>query len=224
METEVKLCFKDKESLYNYSLSDSFKTLVVSGCDPEPVLLENSYIDTKDLTVSMRGGMIRSRHYKGSDTDTYEFTVKYGGGVVNGLHQRLEWNVKSDIGEFSVEKFISAISDSNDPEDKLKEVFEGISDKDLNVLCTNSFTRTLYEISFENSRIEACFDSGIISNSDGSVTDEICELELELTNGDINELNKLALIIREQTGSVPLDASKYERTLKILKGEWKNEK
>lgn len=216
METEVKLGFKDKESLYKVALSENFRKLLSdkSGIR-EPVLLENTYLDTEDLTITNRGGAIRIRHYKGTSVDSYEFTVKYGGGTSNGLHRRFEWNVKSCDGKFSVESFINAATGGNDPYDLLNEVFKDITDDDLKVACFNSFNRTVYELRFNNSSIEACFDSGVIENSDGSKTDEICELELELIKGDMSDLDEVASMISEVAGCTPLDKTKYMRTLNI---------
>ena len=218
METEAKLAFKDKESLYALARAEFFRELCSDPQEPGPVLLENSYIDTDDLDISRRGGMIRVRHYSGRDEDRFEFTVKYGGSVTGGLHQRHEWNVQSTDGTFSVESFKRQAS-ADDPDDMLSEVFGTVCDDELNVICSNSFNRTVYNISFGQSSIEACFDSGIISSSDGSRTDEICELELELTDGDITDIRELADLIIDKTGCVPFEDTKYRRTLAIGTGD-----
>ena len=88
METEAKLAFKDKESLYGSAGADFFRKLCIDDSTPEAVLLENKYLDTADLNISGRGGMIRVRHYSCSSEDYFEFTVKYGGGVSGALHRR----------------------------------------------------------------------------------------------------------------------------------------
>lgn len=220
METEVKLSFKDKDLLYGMASADFFRELCTDTSEPEPVLLENTYIDTPDMNITKRSGAIRVRHYKGNSVDKYEFTVKYGGGSSNGLHKRLEWNVDSNDANFSIERFIREAEGGKDPSDKLLEAFGSIKDDDLTVLCSNSFNRTIYNLDYKNSRIEACFDSGIIKSSDGSRTDEICELELELIDGDVDSLNELTRMIMEHTGCVPLDDTKYRRTLAMtLNGE-----
>ena len=213
METEAKLAFKDKDSLYGTAVADFFRKLCVDDSTPEPVLLENTYLDTEDLNISRRGGMIRVRHYSGSIGDSFEFTVKYGGGVSGSLHKRYEWNVKSSDGRFSVETFKQLASYEEDPLEMLEEAFGMIKDEDLKVICSNSFTRTVYELSYGKSTIEACFDSGVISSSDGSRTDEICELELELIKGDIKDLNDLTELFIGKTGCTPFEDTKYRRTL-----------
>ena len=218
METEAKLGFKSKDDLYGLISADFFRKFCINETEPEPVMLENTYLDTKDMDISGRGGMIRVRHYKGADSDNYEFTVKYGGGVSGSIHKRLEWNVKSDNGSFSVEDFKKKASYKEDSLAMLTEALGNIKDDDLSVLCSNSFNRTVYDLVYGRSHIEACFDSGIISNPDGSKTDEICELELELINGNLEDLTGLADLVIEKTGCVPFGETKYSRTLAMVKG------
>ena len=100
----------------------------------------------------------------------------------------------------------------------LSEAFGDIKDEELNPICSNSFNRTIYNLAFADSTIEACFDYGLITNSDGSKTDEICELELELKSGEPADIDQLAKIISGKTGCVPLDNTKYGRTLKLATG------
>lgn len=218
MELEVKLSFDSRDLLYGLADSGDFLKYCSDAVKPEPVLLENTYLDTSDMKITGRGGMIRIRHCKGSDKDNFEFTVKYGGGVSEGYHKRYEWNVESEDGKFSIESFKSLASSSDDPSDMLSEVFSGIKDEDLYPLCSNSFNRTVYNLTYGDSTIEACFDYGLISNTDGSKTDEICELELELKTGDPSDIAQLAKIITDKTGCVPLDNTKYGRTLKLARG------
>lgn len=218
METEVKLSFKDKESLFKFAKSDMFRGLCVNLRDVEPLLLENSYLDTTGMTISSRGAMVRVRHYSGEDLDEYEFTVKSGGNTSEGLHQRYEWNVKSDSGIFSISEFKLKSSGSDDPSELLDTVFEGISDEDLKVMCCNSFNRTVYELEISSSKIEACFDSGIIRGADPLKTEEICELELELIEGDVSDLNSLSEMFIKEADCHPLNNTKFKRTLALAMG------
>lgn len=218
METEVKLGFKDKTDLFKVCAGDFFRRHCLEPEDPKPVLLENKYLDTEDLFITKRGGSLRVRHYAGSDEAFYEFTVKYGGGTTGGLHKRLEWNVRSNDGNFSIASFKNNASGADSLE-LLNEVFADITDSDLKVVCSNSFNRTVYELSFGLSRIEACFDSGVITSSDGSKTDEICELELELISGDEKDLTSLADQIKNEADCMPLCRTKYIRTLAMAIGD-----
>ncbi len=219
METEAKLGFKNKDELYGLTSADYFRKLCIDASEPSPVLLENTYLDTEDMDISGRGGMIRVRHFRDNSGDHYEFTVKYGGGVSGSIHKRLEWNVKSDDGIFSVEDFKRKASGSEDSPELLSEALGNISDSSIKVLCSNSFNRTVYNLAYGESLIEACFDSGIISSSDGLRTDEICELELELKKGNVEDLTGLADLISSRTGCFPFEKTKYSRTLAMVTGK-----
>ena len=221
METEVKLSFKDKDLLYGMASADFFRELCTDTSEPETVLLENTYIDTPDMNITKRSGAIRVRHYKGNSVDKYEFTVKYGGSVTEGLHKRLEWNVRSDDGNFRIADFKAKAITQNaegDSSEALDELFEGITDDGLSVICSNSFSRAVYHLAYQGTAVEACFDSGIICNSDGSKTDEICELELELIEGDMFGLAYITGFITDENECAPLEKTKYSRTLNMAMG------
>lgn len=218
METEAKLAFKDKDSLYGFSTADCFRKFCADTDEHSPVLLENSYLDTPDHVISGCGGMIRVRHYKGSNEDRFEFTVKYGGSVSGAVHQRYEWNVESSSGNFSVSEFKRLVPVEDDSADVLAQALDGIRDDDLKVICSNSFYRTVIRLAYGRSRIEACFDSGIIKSADGIRTDEICELELELTDGFEDDLRNITDLFIAQAGCVPFEDTKYRRTLAMGTG------
>ena len=169
------------------------------------------------MKVTSRGGMIRSRHYSGEDSDFYEFTVKYGGGVESGLHKRYEWNVKSETGAFAIEAFKKNAS-GEDPAELLDEVLAGIEDKDLVELCRNSFTRTTFKLRSGESILEACIDYGSIEDCVGQVREYICELELELISGRVKDAEAMAEIIMNHAPCKPFDDTKYHRTIKYIKG------
>lgn len=214
METEVKLSFKDRDSLNAFSAADEFRRLCVNADGSIPVLLENIYLDTASLTISGRGGMMRLRHYAAEGKDNYEITVKYGGSAANGLHKRYEWNIPSIDGSYSIDTIKDSVKNGDDPAEMLERVFDGLTDKDISVICSNSFYRTTYILLYGNSKIEACFDSGIIKGTEGR-TDEICELELELIEGNLSDLNELAELIKTLSGGIPLEDTKYRRTLAL---------
>ena len=214
METEVKLCFENKESLFKVAGSELFSQFISS--DPVTVTLENYYLDTEDRKILKRNGSVRRRLVSGEESYVEE-TVKYGGGSAAGLHRRFEWNFRTDEDRFVIDSFKKGASANGDPVTLLDEVFDGVSDEDLKVLCFNSFERTTYKLKFNESIIEACFDSGIIYNSDKTESEEICELELELEKGTESDLTGLSNLIKAGFGCIPLDKSKFQRTLELAK-------
>ena len=216
METEIKLGFKDAESMFAITSADWFADYCLDPSEKESVLLANKYLDTLDRKAYSRGAMIRVRHYTSDEEDYYEFTVKYGGAVSDGLHQRYEWNVRSEDSDFKIEEFKKAARSSDDPDELLDEALEGIEDQDLSVLCSNSFNRTVYMFGFGDSIMEACFDVGKITGSNKEVSEDIVELELELKSGDVVDLKEMADYIIEETGCFPFNESKYRRTINLI--------
>ena len=214
METEVKLAFKDKESLFSAAGSDWFR----SHCkDPEssPVTLGNFYLDTPLRELASRCVSLRKRHYTSETVDFFEFTAKYRGEVKEGVHNHFEWNLKSSDGVLDLEAFKrNAVGDDLG---LLEEVLDGITDPDLTVLCSNTFDRTYYDFSFGESTMEACIDYGEIKDSNGNPKDLICEMELELKNGSLEDLEKARSEIVSRFGAAPFDETKLYRTLKASK-------
>lgn len=214
METELKLSFKNTDSLMDVASSDLFSEIsVISG--PKTMMLENYYLDTADMKILHRHGSVRKRIVKGEES-YIEGTVKYGGGSSSGLHRRFEWNVRLD-GDFSIEEFKKGAPSDGDPLELLDEVFEKIESSDLKPLCFNSFQRTIYTLEYNGSHIEACFDSGVIYNSDKSASEDICELELELLSGSEVDLMALSERVKGCFDCLPLDKSKFQRTLELAK-------
>lgn len=214
METEVKLAFTSKEKLFAIINEDWFADYCLDTSPKDTVLLDNTYFDTEDLLISSRGASIRVRTYKTEDGDKYEHTVKLGGGVVNGLHQRYEWNVLSDKKEFDLNYFIRKASESDDPIELLQEALNGISEDDIKPLCSTVFERTTYTFGFGDSMMEACFDYGKIYAGDEE--EIICELEIELESGDVVDVKEMGQFIVENSEGVPFDKSKFKRCLNLL--------
>lgn len=217
METEVKLAFKDKESLMSVIDEEWFADYCLDTTPKEPKKLRNIYYDTPDRELAKRGAVVRVRLYSSDEGEQYEHTVKFGGTVVNGLHQRYEWNVLTDSDEFDLTKFIKEASDNDDPVEILEEALEGIDASDLKPLCSTVFKRIVYMFGFGDSMMEVCFDWGKIIAGDKE--EEICELELELESGDVVDLKDMAEFIVENTGAVTFDESKFRRCLKLLDEE-----
>ena len=78
METEVKLCFENKESLFKVADSELFRKFTITA-EPVTVTLENYYLDTDDHKILSRNGSVRRRLVSGNESYIEE-TVKYGGG------------------------------------------------------------------------------------------------------------------------------------------------
>ena len=216
METEVKLAFKDRESLFSAASSEWFASHCVST-DSHPLTLENYYLDTADEIFRSRGAVFRKRHFTGFGTDSYEFTAKCVVAVTGGIHERYEWNVKSKDGTIDIKAFMSEAGRQGDDPKVLEKLLSGVSDDDIGILCSNNFERTTYEFRFGESLMEACIDYGEIKDSEGKTCDIICEMELELMEGSVSDLEAAKAFIMSNTDAVPFDTGKFERTLRASK-------
>ena len=215
METEVKLAFDSPEKMFAIIDADWFKQYCLDTSDRKSVRLDNTYYDTVDRKLSIRGGSVRVRKYSNDDDeDSYEHTVKFGGKVDNGLHQRYEWNYVTGSRKFRIDEFKKAVAESGDPADLLDEVLDGINEDELVPLAQTNFQRTTYMFGYGDSLIEACFDCGTIEA--GNKSEDICELELELESGDVVDLKDIADYILENTDAVPFDESKFKRCLRLI--------
>lgn len=214
METEVKLAFKDKESLYSAASSGWFTSHCKSGSG-KALTLENYYLDTGSMLLRSRGAVFRKRHFTGDGVDSYEFTAKCVACVKEGVHKRYEWNVDSPDGTVDIELFKAGARDQLDDPRLLEELLSGISDDDIGILCFNIFERTTYEFSYDGSLMEACIDYGEIKDSEGKTCDIICEMELELMKGTAEALEAAKTYIMSNTECVPFDIGKFERTFRV---------
>lgn len=216
METEVKLAFKDSESLYSAAESEWFTSHCLNT-GILPCTLENHYLDTEDRVLGSRQATFRKRHYKGLKSDFYEFTVKCRGGASSGIHKRYEWNVRSEDGSITIEEFKRKAQNCGDSPEMLSEVLDNITDGNLVLLCSNTFDRTMFDFIYLGSTMEACIDYGEIKDSDGKTCDIICEMELELKDGSLEDLEAAKEFIMSKTGAEPFDKSKFIRTLEASK-------
>ncbi len=214
MENEIKLAFKSSNELMKVIDAKWFKELIIDDGRHEPVKLTNIYFDTVDRKLKSQGTSVRVRLYESTSGTRYEHTVKYGGQVVNGLHQRYEWNIDSSSSVFDVDAFLNSVTDNDDPKPVLIEALRGVKSKDLIPLCSTYCERTTYIANVNGSSMEVCFDTGFIKG--GTLTDDICELEIELISGVVDDIKTLSDIITENTDSHLFNDSKYIRAVRLL--------
>ena len=131
-----------------------------------------------------------------------EQTIKTAGIVRGGLHQRPEYNLPLQGDRPTLADFPSEIWPENTDIAQLQA--------DLVDLFTTDFERSMWHIKLpNNAEIEVVFDQGMARSGEQSYP--ICEIELELVSGDIDDLFTLAQQIT-QLGDVRLgNVSKAKR-------------
>lgn len=159
--------------------------------------LGNTYYDSEDHYFAQHKMGLRVR----SKNDQYEITLKMQGDIVGGLHIRPEYNLS----------LANTFPDFKQLVDHYQLQFEdnAILEKPLYPTFSTDFKRNKWLIHFQNAEIEIALDQGIIKNQFGQ--DPICEIELELKQGNLNDLFKLLDTMPTKDGMWLSSLSKAQR-------------
>jgi len=168
---------------------------LLSGLTPQKLYLLNTYYDTPALELHARRIALRFRK-KGEE---WLLTVKTAEPASGGLALRSEWESAARPGEF----------DFSHVDDQALRDFLGLRRELLEPVFTTHFERHIWQISYGDSEIEMAVDKGSIDSRDRSLP--ICEIELELLSGKVDDLFVLARRLQEDLTLYPALASKAER-------------
>ena len=146
----------------------------------------NIYYETPDNWLRNHDMGLRIRGANGR----YEMTMKIAGRVVGGLHQRPEYNIDIRKPELELERFPAEVW----PEGELPATLAG----QVQPLFSTDFAREKWLVTEGKSRIEIALDLGEVKA--GEFREPICELELELLEGDASDVLKLARKLVSQPG------------------------
>lgn len=210
METELKLRFTSRDEIQKLWSADWFNEILIPTSE-KTEYYDTKYFETKDRALLAHGASIRVREIRDGD---YVHTVKIGGTSRDGLHQRFEWNLETKEDEFDPQVFSQHAITDGDPSEILEEVLDSISGKELTMICRTSFERTLSLAGFGDSLLEISFDYGTLYAKNEQ--EVLCELEIELKQGDVRDVLALGDEIILQTGAVRDDRGKYARCLALL--------
>lgn len=194
LETEIKLSLP----------ASAARQLPAHGllADSKPLRqrLINTYYDTPDRSLQRRRLAVRYRQ-KGALS---LLTVKSDASAPGGLAQRSEWEAPGEAGEFD-------FSHVDSP--KLRRFLEAAT-PDLTPVFSTDFTRNFWILTpRDGTRIEIALDRGKIVAGERQET--ICEVELELLEGDVAELFAAALALQSELPLHPEAASKAERGYRL---------
>ncbi|WP_156294475.1 inorganic triphosphatase [Serratia oryzae] len=175
-----------------------------------PQELTNIYFETADNFLRSHDMGLRIRGFD----DSYEMTIKTAGSVVGGLHQRPEYNVAISKPVLALKKFPADIW----PEGcKLAPL-----QKALQPLFRTDFVREKWVVTYGESEIEIAFDQGEVSA--GELRETLCEVELELKQGEARDLLALATALAEQGGLRQGSLSKAARGYHLAQGNAERER
>ncbi|HEY3597985.1 MAG TPA: CYTH domain-containing protein [Paraburkholderia sp.] len=180
-----------------------------AGSVGRPIALDNLYFDTPALALARSKSALRLRRAP----EGWLQTFKTLGTAQSGLHSRHEWEIPVAGPALEIEALLRACDDAHaaaalrDAAPQLVELFR------------THFTRTLWHIGEKSGTdIEAAIDQGeAVADVNGETRrSPICEIELELKNGDEAALHALASELTASVrGLAPDDVSKAERGYRL---------
>ena len=201
MAQEIELKFiVEKDSVD--ALRQHLHQLSGEHFDPEQLL--NIYYETPENWLRRHDMGLRIRGASGR----YEMTMKIAGRVVGGLHQRPEYNIDIAKPELELDRFPAEVW----PEGKLPDDLSA----QVQPLFSTDFLREKWLVNEGKSRIEIALDLGEVKA--GEYQEPICELELELLEGDAEDVLKLARKLVNQSGLRQGSLSKAARGYHLAAG------
>ena len=167
--------------------------------------LTNQYFDTPERDLAKAKVALRLRR----DGDAVIQTLKTRGQSVAGLSERNEYDWQLDKPKLDLKKLDG---------DCWPEELADLDKKTLKPIFTTDFVRERAEIAWGRGKakvvIEAALDLGQVVA--GKQKEEICELELELREGEPAALLELAAELAEKLALMPCDISKAERGYRLF--------
>ena len=205
--SEIEIKFVTQEpvaSLFQEKVVPAFKRHGFGVSDPISMRLSNDYYDTPDHKFEENKIGYRIRGCNGN----FEQTLKTQKKVQGGLHERQEYNVDlatptPDLGAF--DKSIWSVSWN------IEEL-----QKSLERQFSTHFTRVAYDVTCNQSVIEVVIDEGEAKTD--KAQSPIHEIELELKQGDVNDLFVLAHVLNDHVDVRLSDVSKAQQGYQLLNG------
>jgi inorganic triphosphatase YgiF len=200
IEIELKLAIHPKditalrqhELLHRYSTKNTTEHLV------------STYYDTPDSQLKAAGYVIRIRQIG----NILKQTIKSSNRSENGLHQREEWEKELTENKLDFSDF---------PDKKIRDLFTNPKlYKTIVPLFKTDFERENWFLTLsEQSKIMMSLDQGLIIA--GQLTDVICEIELELMQGEAQDLHDVAIQLQQHLTLHPENSGKAGRGYRLLK-------
>jgi len=200
-ETEIKLR-ASRETLAALRDHPLLKKRNKSGWQRHELF--NQYYDTPERELAQAKVALRLRR----DGEQFIQTLKSRGQSVAGLSERNEWDWYLDKAKLDLKKLT---------DDCWPSALAELDKKTLKPIFTTDFVREKAEIAWGRGKakvvIEAALDLGKVVV--GKQSEDICELELELRQGEPEALLELAAELAADLPLMPCDISKAERGYRL---------
>lgn len=200
VELKVLISRQDLRKLLNTSF---MKEAIVENSKQKRKLV-SSYYDTEDLSFKKKGIAYRVRD-KGDGT--FEATIKTGKKNQGGITERIEINIPLEKDEAVLDGFGNL---------GLGYELSELAPDGVKKLFTVDVERTTYDLEFEGATFEIAVDKGRITSELTKNKDKIDEMEIEIKEGAVEKLLKLAALISQTVPIFVEPRSKFARGLAIL--------
>ena len=182
-----------------------------AGTPGRAIRLENIYFDTPSLTLARAKSALRLRRAP----EGWLQTFKTVGVAQSGLHERHEWEMPVTGEALEIERLLQECDEAG-VSTALTQAAAA-----LIPLFRTDFTRTLWTLEVDGTQVEAAVDQGeVTADVNGTLRRApICEIELELKDGDEAALHTLAAALAKALPGLALDdISKAQRGYKLREG------
>ena len=199
METELKYSCPDGAILAQLLCTESMIPMMT-----EPVRrirMETIYYDTPDRALRARRWTLRLR----KENDRVVATCKTAGTQQGALTSHGEWEAEAT----TIEEAIPALRSVGAPEDLLALAEQGVEP-----ICGAAFLRRSVNLALEDGTIaELSCDQGELRGSQQHCA--LCEVELELKQGELEPMLKLGAAMSARWGLEPESRSKLVRAMEL---------
>ncbi len=200
MEREFKWSIADPADFERITASDTVAPLIQSEGQTE---MEAIYYDTFDGQLAKARGGLRLRREDGESVVCLKLSPQEG--FDGAFKAREEYECYAP----DVRSGMLNLPSLGAPE----EFCDNILQSDLVELGRTIFTRRTCQLAYQDCTCELAFDTGKITHR-GRVA-PLCELELELKDGSVEDFSRLALALQEEFSLKPQPLSKLVRLLRL---------
>ena len=175
---------------------------------PKRQPLHSTYYDSAEHSLQQHRVALRVRQTGTPDRPQWVQTLKMGGMADSAFSRRGEWEVPVAAGQLSS----AMLADT--PWAELDPI--GTLYASLVPVFTTTFERLSWTVKLDDATVEIALDRGSVLMDGHSAP--LCELEIELLQGEPAALFEAALQISQQLCLLPLHMSKAERAYRMAQG------
>lgn len=167
--------------------------------DWQTISMETTYYDTREGSLSALHYTLRRRFENGVSVCTVKTPISGAG--------RGEWEVNCDTIEAAIEKLCKLGA----PENLIT-----LTQKGVEPVCGARFTRQALTVELPEGTVELALDKGILFAGQREIP--ICEVEVELKEGDPTVAVQFAGQLAEEYAMQPETKSKFKRAMSLREG------